>query len=281
MKRSAGNQGQALLLVVLAVAVMTTVGLSVASRSISDVTLTTREEESLRAFSAAEAGVEEALISGLTSGTLPEGATFSVTSSGFPDAAREYIYPAELDSGEAAVVWLAEHDEDYNLISPSYRGSSITVCWGREGTSASDVTTPAVEVEILYEEAGEIHVARSAYDPYSSRRSSNNFLGIDGGGCTVDGRTFAFRRVLDMGSSGFDLPWSVDGALKLVKVRMLYNNTPQILGVVAEEDLPSQGLRVESLGVFGQSSRRVEVFSLYPEPMSVFGAALYSNDKIQ
>jgi len=53
--------GQAVLLVVLTLAVVLTLVLSVISRTITDVKITTVEGDSLRAFSAAEAGIERHL----------------------------------------------------------------------------------------------------------------------------------------------------------------------------------------------------------------------------
>ena len=50
------QSGQALLVILLSMAVILTLVLSVASSSITDVTVTTFEEDALRAFSAAEAG---------------------------------------------------------------------------------------------------------------------------------------------------------------------------------------------------------------------------------
>ena len=57
-KRLQNQSGQALLLVLLSMAVILTVVLSILSRSILDVAVTTGEEEALRAFSAAEAGMQ-------------------------------------------------------------------------------------------------------------------------------------------------------------------------------------------------------------------------------
>jgi Tfp pilus assembly protein PilX len=261
------NSGQALLLVVLAVAVLTTIGLSIVSRSISDVTLTTREEESLRAFSAAEAGIEEALISGSPTGTLPEGATFNVSKSGFPDNTSRYVYPAELESGESAIIWLMNHDENNNLVTPSYKSPGISVCWGKSGTPGSDANTPAIEVEVLYESAGGWHIARAAYDPNTLRRSSNSFSAIDTGGCPGLEQGFAFRKTIDMGATGFNLPYTVDGALKLLRVRMIYNSdTTQTLGVTGQENFPSQGVKVDSLGVSVNLQGRWKCFLCIQKP---------------
>src|SRR3972149_6444629 len=55
------KQGQILILVLLAVVVILAVGLSVASRNITNLRTSTQTEQSQRAFSAAEGGVEDVL----------------------------------------------------------------------------------------------------------------------------------------------------------------------------------------------------------------------------
>ena len=64
LKRNVGNQGQALLIVLLTLSVVLTIVLSIVSRSITDISITSLEEDSQRAFNAAEAGVEQALLKG-------------------------------------------------------------------------------------------------------------------------------------------------------------------------------------------------------------------------
>ena len=83
MKILPRNQhGQALLIVLLTLAVTLTVVLSVVSRSVTDITVSTYEEDALRAFSAAEAGIEEALLKGSIEDPVPvtieEGVTYDV-----------------------------------------------------------------------------------------------------------------------------------------------------------------------------------------------------------
>src|SRR5690242_8662448 len=62
--------GQALLIVVLVMVIALTVGLSLASRSITNLRNSTDEANSQAAFSAAEAGVEQAVKLGDTTGLL-------------------------------------------------------------------------------------------------------------------------------------------------------------------------------------------------------------------
>jgi Tfp pilus assembly protein PilX len=58
------QKGQALVLVLLSLSVVLTLVLFILSRSITDVAVSSKEEESARAFSAAEAGIERSLVVG-------------------------------------------------------------------------------------------------------------------------------------------------------------------------------------------------------------------------
>ena len=78
--KSAVKPGQVLILVLLVVVVALAVGLSVASRNITNVRTSTQTEESQKAFSAAEAGIESILSQGL--GSLQEGPQDPVTVGG-------------------------------------------------------------------------------------------------------------------------------------------------------------------------------------------------------
>lgn len=74
------QKGQIALIVLLVATVMLTIGLAVVQRSLFDVKLTEQEEESSRAFQAAETGVEEALRKLTpTSGSLAGDTNYNVT----------------------------------------------------------------------------------------------------------------------------------------------------------------------------------------------------------
>lgn len=55
------KSGQVVLIVLLVMVVVLTIGLSLISQSVTDISISKDEEESIRAFSAAEAGIEAAL----------------------------------------------------------------------------------------------------------------------------------------------------------------------------------------------------------------------------
>jgi len=285
------QSGQALLLVLLSMAVVLTVVLSVLSRTITDITVTTKEEEALRAFAAAEAGIERALIIGSNAGEFGDGASFTATISNFGQLQSEYVYPEKLLSGETAIIWFVDHDEESGDLTcdtnECFTGSSIKICWGEPGTASDSDTTPAIETSIFYANTpgdySTIRIARDTRDPNATRRSSNSFQ-ADGTGtaCVIDDKEFAFRKILDL-DSDLGIPagsYSIQNGLQFAKIRILYNtDIAHTLGVDVSgsgNNLPSQGVRIESAGSSGEANRRIEVFQTFGELPPIFDAALFS-----
>ncbi len=130
------QSGQALLLVLLSMAVALTLVLSVLSRTITDVKISSQDENSQRAFSAAEAGIEQALVVGSDTGPVDIGdARFSATVSDFAEGKEAFVFPSSFVSGEPAVVWFVSHDSNGNLScsgagNPCFKGSKVKICWG-------------------------------------------------------------------------------------------------------------------------------------------------------
>jgi Tfp pilus assembly protein PilX len=283
------QSGQALLLVLLSMAVVLTIVLSVLSRTITDITVTTREEEALRAFAAAEAGVERALIIGSNEGEFGNSASFTATVSNFGEEQSEYVYPEPLLSGETAVVWFIDHDDDGALTCDTnkcFTGSSIKVCWGEEGTASESDTTPAIEVSVFYAETPgnytDIRIARETVDPTdpsSLRHSTNNFSDRDVGICTISGTNLEFQKTLDFADLGIPATsYNIQNGLQFAKIRILYNtDMAHAVGVdTTGNNLPSQGVRIESAGSSGEANRRIEVFQTFGELPPIFDAVLFS-----
>jgi len=286
MPKSSMQSGQVLLLILLAMAVVATLVLSVVSRSITDIAVTTQDEQSLRAFSAAEAGVEKAIVDGLaiglgSSGTVGEAteAEFSSEVGEFPENKRSFIYPTELASGDTATVWLAEHDSEQISGDRGFTGQTFRLCWGKAGVSGAE---PAIEVSVFYDEGPELRVARVAYDSSSTRRGENNFSSPAGSGkCTIGEREFGFDSLVDLGSMGIrSRVFNDPGKLKMARVRMLYNTDGEPLGAVSEgssSNFPVQGKLIESTGSSGDAQRKVEFVNLFSEPPAIFDSAIFSD----
>lgn len=291
MKRLPGESGQALLLVLLSVAVVLTIVLSVVSRTITDISVVTKEEEALRAFSAAEAGVERVLIIGSDIGPTKIGdASFTAKVSSYSSGSKEYPNPVALYSGESAFVWFVAHAADGSFVcnaqNPCFSGSRIKVCWGKPGTASNSQTTPAVEVSIFYAatpgDLSTVRIARDATDPNSDRRGSNNFSAPDTGTCQVGGTPYAFQKSLNFTSLGIpSTSYQSQNGLQFARIRMIYNSdTGHQVGsdvnFAGNSLLPAQGSKIESLGSAGSANRKIEVFQLYGEPPPIFDSSVFS-----
>src|SRR3989304_10327197 len=97
LRKKKYSSGQALLIILLTLTVVLTVVLSVVSRSVTDISVTTYQEDAQRAFDAAEAGIERALLTGSSQTSTPIGdATFITNiSSPLPDG-DEAVYPSDV-----------------------------------------------------------------------------------------------------------------------------------------------------------------------------------------
>lgn len=275
------QSGQALVLVLLSLAVVLTIVLFILSRSITDVSISSGQAESVRAFSAAEAGIEKALVIGSAgSGTTQIGdASYTSSIINFAEGTKEFAYPSPLISGDNMTTWFVAHDADSNMVcsvaNPCFTGNAMKVCWGNTGTSDNTQTTPAIEVSVYYESTPEvlstIKIGRATFDPNSSRRSTNLFGSSDSGTCTIDGTDYAFQKTINFSDLGIPSgSYSVQNGLIFAKVRMLYNtDTAHVIGTSVDFSgnsiLPSQGQKIVSTGTAGESNRRISVFQGFPE----------------
>lgn len=284
--------GQALLMVVLSLAVVLTLVLSILARSITDIKISTGGEEALRAFSAAEAGIEtslNSLIVGQSSGNL-EGASFKASVTKVGEAASFFANPNPLFSGETSLFWFVGHDGSGNLScglgANCFTGSKVKICWGKEGTSSSSSDTPAIEASVVYAttpgDYSTPQIARATIDPNSSRTASNSFSAPDAGGCTLGTENFAFQKTLDLSSLGIPASsYNNPNGLQFLIVRMLYNESvSHTAGISVDFSgngvLPAQGSTIDSLGSSGESNRKINVFQGYGEPPLPLGAVVFS-----
>jgi len=79
--------------------------------------------------------------------------------------------------------------------------------------------------------------------------------------------------------------YGVQNGLQFAKVRIFYNTAMgHQIGIAANFPgntlLPSQGLRILSTGVSGDSNRKIEVFQGYGELPPIFDSAVFSSGGI-
>lgn len=279
-KKIAENQkGQALLIVLLVMVVGLTVGLSLATRSVTDIKISTQLEESSRAFSAAEAGIESALKGEVATGACSGDVTVTpnVTYNACVETAGGTASPLSLGKigiADTYTVWLVWHKNDGSLdLTPPYTnspysGTSIDVCWQKtEGT-----IEPAMEITLIYKDAGGSYkVQRGAYDPsLATRLPPNNFSATSNIDCGLSSLGFSYGTTFS-----FPLDLNIPIALRL---RPFYADSN--VGIRPLVDLPSQGLLIISTGRLGDTRRKVQVIQSYPQLPAIFDYVLFSGNTL-
>ncbi|MFH1840956.1 MAG: pilus assembly PilX N-terminal domain-containing protein [Candidatus Shapirobacteria bacterium] len=258
------QRGQALLIILLVMAVILTVSLSVISRSVTDLRVSRQDEDSARVFSIAEAGIEQLLLSG-SPGTY--GSDYQVAGS-CATVGNETAFDfggGRFDQGVVQTLWLVGHGAG-GALDPSqkYTGNSLTLFWGNQ--SASEIS--ALEATLFYDNGG-VKTARFPFDPDGGRRWSNGFTLANSGGSPYP----YSATINDLNSLR-----GAGGTLYALRLKPLYNSQPIGLKVEAPVALPAQGDCCESTATRIESgiTRKVRQCRFFEAPPAIFDYVLYS-----
>lgn len=286
------QRGQAIIILLLIMVVGLTIGLSVVSRSILNVKLSTQSEESSRAFTAAEAGVEVALeaSSGTDFSSTEANLQYECTKN-IQGASDSYVF-YNVAKDRAAQLYFSDPG---NIENKSYIGSKVRLMWGTYSPSfAPSPTTPALELTLLYKTKTDnsYHVAKFTLDPDAARAGSNHFCFPPGncgdqprisnftinGTSQIDDVKFQFGSDVDVSSFNTDPNFLIFG-----RFRLLYNSEPTTIGVKSVPPpvaiFPSQGSVIDCLGTRDSGvSRRIKVYENYPSVPEIFDYVLFNGN---
>lgn len=267
-------RGQILLITLLVLTVATTIALSLIGRATIDLSMGNQLEDSTRAFNAAEAGIEQALKSGLgTNGPieLTSGVTYNVSINDIGGRSGIYQVGHKTTQGVTETVWLVEHDPDTKMLveTPFYTDPSIVLCWSQESIPTALVVT------LLYKEGTDstYQAARMAIDPDAASRNNN----FDSSGITANGCGLSYyRKLIDFSSLGITVAGASADALLALRIRPEYADA-NIAFDAGTIGIPLQGNQIESLGNTDSGiSRKVVVYQQYRAPFSIFDHVIYS-----
>ncbi|MEK7565697.1 MAG: hypothetical protein AAB506_01470 [Patescibacteria group bacterium] len=240
------NAGQIAVFVLLLTLLGLTVGLSVTSRTLQDLKQTAVSDQSSRAFTAAEAGIEDALskdLNSIASGTLSlpnTNVTYTVSRS-----------PVAAYTPDGAVA----KDDVIEIDLRTYTGNSLTINWTKKNDPREDpqnlcnegsFQAPAALMLTFYTFDGSNYgVKKLAYN--ASRCGSlgalNNFDTANSAANTAY-------------LSGANVAYT--GDIKVMRIRPIYNDAS--ITVSGNANLPAQGYTIKSTAqTTGQVSRAVEV----------------------
>lgn len=270
------QEGQALLIVVLVMVVVLTVGLSVASRSIVNLRLSSEEQQSQKAFSAAEAGIELALkgATPLPDQTLGDNAIIQEVRVN-PISGNSFLLnggnPVLKDEG--IDVWVSDYP---NYANPK-KFQFLTIYWGDPSESCPN--SAAIEVIVI---SGPTTAPLSTRFAFDSCSRTNNFSSADSGSYSIAEKTFK-HKTTRTGPNNFEALIKNINDILIIRVVPLYLNTPIAINTCNPSDqsngctpLLSQGKQIESIGKSGDTTRKVTLFQGYPSlPSEFFNHVLF------
>lgn len=296
LKRSRFDGGQAIVIVLLSLSVVLTIVLFILSRSVTDIATSNEQADSVRAFSAAEAGIEKALIIAESFGGEIGNASYTVAVSDLSEGTSTFNYPISLSSGDSMTLWFISHNQDGTIAAcdathTCFTGNTLKICWGNAGAYPTPNLTPAIEVSAYYETTpgtiSTVQIGRGTYDPIAGTRTPpNSFTASDNIGttCRIGEVTYAFQKTITLSTNLKVTSSGSQGGLLFARIRMLYNtDAGHVIGASVDfpgnSVLPSQGLDIVSTGIAGtsgsESNRRVNVFKGWPE-FPFGGLAVYT-----
>lgn len=257
-----------LLVVVLAMIVALTVGLSVVSRTITNLRISRQNEESQRAFKAAEAGIEQAL---QPTGGVQDTQGFS-NNAGYditimnPEGASFLLNGGELvDQSTGADLWLSKYPDFTDPVS-----ANVTIYWStvdqNDCGNTNEKSVSALEVAMLSGPVENPLLTKSVFD---SCARIDGAINAPNGSFSVEGVYFNYAATIEV-SSGL-----------IMRIIPVYNSTK--IGIKSANDvgedvpLPPQGTMIESVGESGETVRKVQYYSSHPLiPFEIFPYSLIS-----
>lgn len=257
------ERGQILLIVVLVMTVALTIGLSVATRTISNLRTSTDEENSQRAFSAAEAGIEQAMQNSIASnGEFTNNTSYETSIAAVSGIEFILNNKTPVLKDNAIDLWLSTY--------PGYTNpwtGTLTLYWGssRDVCNANESVNTMAALEILVIEGTKANPQLTHYpvDPCAARAALNRFEVTPAGGGTIGTQAFAFSKIITVNSG------------LLVRIIPLYG--PSLIGVRGSNVLPSQGKLITSVGTADNTQRKLIGFQEYPRiPVQFFPYTLFA-----
>lgn len=279
------QKGQVVIVMLLTLLVTLSIGLLITQKSITDVTTSTQTEQGSRAFSAAEAGIEQAISQGgtaLTITTLPDiaeselgnqaSATHIKISPDVPTGINEALEYPKVGRDQIAQFWLSD---PVSLLS-FYTSSSLDLYFGNQDIGNYPISQlpsiePAVEITIITKDVNNNNYlvnSKKFYDSNSSRSgpSGNSFVYVASGGSvnTFNPNIFTispstFYRKVNVPINACTLPGCYP---VMARVRLLYSSINQkvAIGPLSGARLPAQANIYSSTGRAGQSEKNLQVF---------------------
>src|SRR3989344_2275220 len=229
------KSGQAALTVLLVIAVALGFGLSIISQATTDVRFARQEQESARAFNAAEAGIEAALqnISAAAALIGPQ----QISGLG-DDVSGSYV----VETANQLSAFFAENDTvQVNLADHDPGLTTVTINWVK---ADSNIENPGCSSEAVTPASLVLTIIKGTAYGYSQRNFAYNACGVlnngmDNSALSVSGDAGYLKKV----------EVTIEAGDELMRLRPVYNQTSLL--VTGNVPLPIQGYEIASSAQVG------------------------------
>lgn len=281
---SSSQKGQIVIIFLLVIVVVLAVGLSSVGRSVTEISTSSKTEDSSRAFSAAEAGLEKALKAedAVPAGTLENQAQFDVSVRKNLPEENVAIGHDSVEKNSIVQFWLA--NPAVTPLAAYYTQSSFDLYFG-DPRSYSLGDEPAVEVNVVSWNATAFISNRYYFDSASTARdaSFSNCASVNSSGIEIDTDSAGNKRKFYCRVNISGYPSGGGNFPVVVRVKVLYGgktNHPMALkptgGCGPSCSLPPQKRVYTSIGNAGNSQRRLEVTQFLNVIPQIFDYSLFA-----
>lgn len=248
-----------MLLILLVVVVALGLGLSIMSQSTTDIRMSQQEQESARAFSAAEAGIEDALkqITSVTLGS-PQALLIDNIPVNYTVTGQDWL-EGQFKENESAQVVLDGSANTLTLewVDENSLAENPPTCVGNTGEAPASLL---------------ISVINSSYE---IRRYGINACSLSSSNNLADIATDGSGRYL----RSYDL--DITAADQLIRIRPLYNLTSLRVTAAGANPLPNQAYLINSEAQAPtEEAKAIEVTRLEPATPSIFDYVLFSGGNL-
>lgn len=297
------QRGQTILALILVMTVALAIGLSIVQKSLVDVSTSSKVEQSSRAFSAAEAGIEKALRNLDSGGSLPSpfplpnsSEVQDITSTGLLPATAvcgTRQQPLEIGSvgdptttkDDVAQVWLADFNSNTNPPAVFYDPSpcpsdpspnrQLEVYWG--SNFSTDKT--ALNLTLIYWDGASYKSRKWFLDDDPAATRDNGFEDMP---CSGNYSLTGYKCYKKLGDNIGRDNGPLQSGLMLLRARFFYNTEAQPFAVWAVGicgpscSLPPQTRVLTSTGISGETRRRVQLRQQSKVVPPIFDYAIFS-----
>jgi hypothetical protein len=268
--RDKGQSGQVIVILLLIMLIGLTLGLSITSRTLQQMKVTSVSEQSARAFTAAEAAIEEALRQELSVGLAGD----------IPTGVLTGVERAHYEVTEKSQEFSVDKDQAYqfDLISPHWDGAqTIKICW----KDPDDSPLPSLELTFIAEDKGDYFLKRFPVNaepvspencflnPGSTQWCDGSAAEIVNHSVVVPGDCDGFTNQVDIPADSITQGGTITPVI--MRIKPFYSRADlRLIGV------EGQVFTVEGEGeAFGEVTRKVQVKKAPPALPPIFDYVIF------